>query len=350
MSPKRRGLRGLAFAGTLALLCAACMVGPDFSSPSAPVAEKWLEADNRSVDTRNQEYGDWWKVFHDPVLNRLIEIAYNQNLTLVSAGTQVLQARAQLGVAIGEFYPQVQQGNGSVTYIRPSHADTTQFPSGVNHNFWRDSLGLTVNWELDFWGKFRRAIESADASYLSSVANYNFVLVTLLGDVATTYIGIRTLQTQIEIARESIVKQKKALEIARSKYQGGTATKLDVYQAENVLGQTEAAIPQLTIQLDQGLDALAVLLGMPPQPMDPLLRGSSGIPVPPKTVAVGIPADLVRRRPDIRAAELAAMAQSAQIGIAESNLYPAFSLTGTFGTPPAMSAGASSSESSRGAA
>jgi len=319
-------------AGALLLAGAGCMVGPDFTSPSAPVADKWLEADNPSVDTRNQEYRDWWKVFHDPVLNRLIEIAYNQNLTLVSAGTKVLEARAQLGVAIGEFYPQVQQGTGEVTYIRPSHADTTRFPSGVTQNFWRDALGLTVNWELDFWGKFRRAIESADASYLGSVANYDFVLVTLLGDVATTYIGIRTLQTQIEIARENIVKQKKALEIARSKYQGGTATKLDVYQAENVLAQTEATIPQLTIQLDQGFDALAVLLGIPPQPMDPLLKGSSGIPVPPKTVAVGIPADLVRRRPDIRAAELAAMAQSAQIGIAEANLYPAFSLTGTFGT------------------
>ena len=131
---------------------------------------------------------------------------------------------------------------------------------------------------------------------------------------------------------ENIVKQKKALAIAEAKYHGGTATKLDVYQAENVLGQTEATIPQLTIQLNQGFNALAVLLGMPPQPMEPLLRGSSGIPVPPKTVAVGIPADLVRRRPDIRAAELAAMAQSAQIGIAEANLYPAFSLTGTFGT------------------
>jgi NodT family efflux transporter outer membrane factor (OMF) lipoprotein len=316
----------------LPLCCVGCLVGPDFSSPSAPVADRWLEANNASVDTRNQEYRDWWKVFHDPVLNRLIEIAYKQNLTLVSAGTQVLEARAQLGVAIGEFYPQVQQGTGEVTYIRPSHADTTRFPSGVTQNFWRDALGLTVNWELDFWGKFRRAIESADASYLTSVANYDFVLVTLLGDVATTYIGIRTLQTQIEIARENIVKQKKALEIAQAKYQGGTATKLDVYQAENVLAQTEATIPQLTIQLDQGFNALAVLLGMPPQPMDPLLRGSSGIPVPPKTVAVGIPADLVRRRPDIRAAELAAMAQSAQIGIAEANLYPAFSLTGTFGT------------------
>jgi NodT family efflux transporter outer membrane factor (OMF) lipoprotein len=319
----------------LPLCCAGCLVGPDFSSPSAPVAERWLESHNPSVDTRNQEYRDWWTVFHDPVLNRLIEVAYNQNLTLVDAGTRVLQARAELGVAIGEFYPQIQQGRGSVTYIRPSHSDTTQFPGSVTRNFWRDSLALTVNWELDFWGKFRRAIESADAAYLASIANYDYVLVTLLGNVATTYIGIRTLQTQIDIARDNVVKQKKALAIARARYEGGTATKLDVYQAENVLGQTESTIPQLTIQLNQGFNALAVLLGMPPQPMEPLLAGASGIPVPPKTVAVGIPADLVRRRPDIRAAELAAMSQSAQIGIAESNLYPAFSLTGTFGTAAA---------------
>src|SRR5271170_1931901 len=331
--PPRPAMRFCLWLGlVLPLCCAGCLVGPDFSSPSVPVAEKWIEANDPSVDTRKQEYRDWWKVFHDPVLNRLIEIAYNQNLTLIDAGTRVLEARAQLGVAIGEFYPQLQQGNGSVTYIRPSHADTTEFPVNVIHNFWSDRLGLTVNWELDFWGKFRRAIESADAAYLASVANYDYVLVTLLGNVATTYIGIRTLQTQIQISEENIVKQKKALAIAEAQYHGGTATKLDVYQAENVLGQTEATIPQLTIQLNQGFDALAVLLGMPPQPMEPLLRGSSGIPVPPKTVAVGIPADLVRRRPDIRAAELAAMAQSAQIGIAEANLYPAFSLTGTFGT------------------
>ena len=330
--PPARIAARVALTVVLLLQCGGCLVGPDFSSPSAPVAEKWLEANNPSVDTRNQEYRDWWKVFRDPVLNRLIETAYNQNLTLVSAGTRVLEARAQLGVAIGEFYPQVQQGVGSVTYIRPSHADTTAFPVNVTRNFWRDSLGLTVNWELDFWGKFRRAIESADAAYLASIANYDYVLATLLGDVATTYIGIRTLQTQIDIARDNIVKQKKALAIAQAQYQGGTKTKLDVYQAENVLGQTESTIPQLTIQLNQGFNALAVLLGMPPQPMEPLLAGSSGIPVPPKTVAVGIPADLVRRRPDIRAAELAAMAQSAQIGFAEANLYPAFSLTGTFGT------------------
>jgi len=218
----------LLLAAALMLPCSGCLVGPNFTAPSAPVAEKWLEANNPSVGTRNQEYRDWWKVFHDPVLDRLIEIAYNQNLSLVSAGTQVLEARAQLGVAIGEFYPQVQQGTGELTYIRPSHADTTRFPIGVTRNFWRDALGLTVNWELDFWGKFRRAIESADASYLASIANYDYVLVTLLGDVATTYIGIRTLQTQIAIARDNIVKQKKALAIAEVKYHGGTATKLDV--------------------------------------------------------------------------------------------------------------------------
>jgi NodT family efflux transporter outer membrane factor (OMF) lipoprotein len=320
------------FVLALPLWCSGCLVGPDFSTPSASVADQWLEAGNPSVDTRHQEYRDWWSVFRDPVLNRLIETAYNQNLTLVSAGTRVLDARAQLGVAIGEFYPQLQHGTGSMIYDRPSHADPTASPQSLIRNFWRDSLGLTVDWELDFWGKFRRGIESADAAYLASIASYDYVLATLLGDVATTYIGIRTLQTQIQIAQDNVVKQQKALAIAEAKYRGGTATKLDVYQAENVLGQTESTIPQLTAQLNQGLNALAVLLGIPPQPMDDLLKGSRGIPVPPQSVAVGIPADLVRRRPDIRAAELAAAAQSAQIGIAKANLYPAFSLLGSFGT------------------
>ncbi len=198
------------------------MVGPDYKSPAVLVANQYLEAHQPSVDTKKQEYAAWWRVFNDPVLDRLIQIAYSQNLTLVAAGTQVLEARADLGVAIGEFYPQVQQGNGTLTYIRPSHADQTEFPVNVIHNFWRDSLGLTADWELDFWGKFRRAIQSADASYLGSIANYDYVLVTLLGDVATTYIGIRTLQTQIQIAQENIVKQKEALAIAQAQYQGGT--------------------------------------------------------------------------------------------------------------------------------
>jgi NodT family efflux transporter outer membrane factor (OMF) lipoprotein len=323
---------GRAAAVVLALACGGCMVGPDYQSPPAPAAVKFLEANQPSVDTKTQEYETWWRVFHDPVLDRLIEIAYGQNLSLVAAGTRVLQARAELGVAIGDFYPQSQQATSSIIYARPSHADPTATPQSQGSPFWRASLGASIDWELDFWGKFRRAIQSADAAYLASIASYDDTLVTLLGDVATTYIGIRTLQTQIAIAEDNIVKQKKALAIAEARFRGGAATKLDVYQAENVLGQTESAVPQLTAQLKQGMNALRVLLGMAPQPLDDLLRGPTTIPVPPFNVAVGVPADLVRRRPDIRAAELAAMSQSAQIGFAQANLYPAFSLLGTFGT------------------
>ncbi|VTZ48956.1 RND efflux system, outer membrane lipoprotein, NodT family [Methylocella tundrae] len=321
-----------ALAAALLPCLAGCAVGPDFGPPAAPVADHYLEAHNRAIGTGRQDYRDWWKVFHDPVLNRLIEIAYDQNLTLLSAGTRVLQARAELGVAIGELYPQQQQGVGLTTYNRPSHADAASDPQLQLNNFWQSQLGARAAWELDFWGKFRRGVESADAAYLATVASYDDVLVTLLGDVAKTYIGIRTLEKQIAIARANIVRQKEALQIARDRFSGGTATKLDVYQAENVLGQTEASIPQLTMQLQHGQNALRVFLGMTPEPLDPLLARSTGkIPVPPAKIFVGIPTDLLRRRPDVRAAELKAAAQSAQIGVAQSELYPAISLTGRIG-------------------
>jgi NodT family efflux transporter outer membrane factor (OMF) lipoprotein len=333
-NPKGSGRYAIGFcrwAGAVGLLLplAACLVGPDFERPPAPISEKFLKAAGPAMSD-SREYRDWWRSFNDPVLNRLIDIAYAQNLTLMSAGTRVIEARASLGIAIGEFYPQSQQLDAGLTYSGQSRVDPFSSPLAPRY-FWRDNLGAKVAWELDFWGKFRRGVESADAAYLASIATYDDVLVSLLGDVTTVYIGIRTTQRQIEIARDNVIKQRKSLEIANARYTGGAASKLSVYQAQNVLGQTEAAIPQLQIQLDQGLDALRVLLGMPSKSLDPLLSGSKGIPVPPKTVSVGIPADLVRRRPDIRAAELAAAAQSAQIGIAEADLYPAFSLTGSFG-------------------
>ena len=184
---------------------------------------------------------------------------------------------------------------------------------------------------MDFWGKFRRGVESADAAYLASIATYDQVLVTLLGDVAATYIGIRTTEQLIAIARDNVRKQEDELRIARAKFDHGETSELDVFQATNVLEATRSAVPQLEIQLQQGRDALCVLLGIPPQPLGRLLARSWGIRMPPAAIAVGIPADLLRRRPDIRAAELAALAQSAQIGIAESQLYPAISISGTFG-------------------
>jgi NodT family efflux transporter outer membrane factor (OMF) lipoprotein len=305
------------------------MVGPDFRKPIAPVAERFLKQGG-PILAGSGDYRSWWTSFNDPVLNQLVDIAYAQNLTLLSAGTRVIAARATLGVAIGEFYPQSQQATGGLTYFGESRTDPFSSRFGQRY-FWRDTLGASVFWELDFWGKIRRGVESADAAYLASIATYDDVLVTLLGDVTTTYIGIRTSQRQIEIARENVIKQRRALKLAQDRYTGGIASKLPVYQAANVLGQTESAIPQLQIQLDKGLNALRLLFGMPPQSLDALLSGAHGIPVPPAGIAVGIPADLVRRRPDIRAAELTAAAQSAQVGIAEADLYPAFSLTGSFG-------------------
>ena len=319
-------------AAALLLALASCKVGPDFAAPTAPLADRWLESGDASVHTDRQEYEQWWTVFNDATLNRLVDLAFRQNLTLMAAGTRVLEARATLGVAIGEFYPQTQLIGGNVGYNQASQVDPTSNPQHELENYWRASLGTKIAWEVDLWGKFRRGVESADAAYLASIATYDDVLVTLLSDVATTYIGIRTLQQQIDIARENVVKQRKALQIATDRFHGGTATALDMYQAENVLAQTESMIPQLTAQLQQGEDALRVLLGMTPTSLDALLAGPQTIPVPPNEVAVGIPADLIRRRPDVRAVELNAAAQSAQIGLAKADLFPAFSLTGAFGT------------------
>ena len=310
----------------------ACTIGPDFSAPVAPLAEKFRGAGTRSVQSGTLEYQNWWEGFRDPTLNRLIQIAYDQNLTLLSAGTRVLQARAVLGIAVGISYPQVQQGAGSVVYNRTSAATPLSGPNATPSYFWTDAVAAQAAWELDFWGKFRRGVESADGAYLASIASYDNVLVSLLGDVTATYIGIRTTEQLIAIARANVRRQQDALNIAKAKFQGGGTSELDVYQATNVLEQTRAAIPQLTIQLQQGENALCVLLGVPPQSLGMVLSRSVGrIPSPPRTIVVGIPADLLRRRPDVRTAELAALAQSAQIGVALTQLYPAISITGTFG-------------------
>ena len=319
----------------VALLClalVACTVGPDFSPPAAPIAERFNGAVGPLIKAGPKEEWDWWRSLRDPTLDGLIHIAYNQNLTLLSAGTQVLQARATLGIATGLLYPQAQQGTGSLIYNRSSAATPLSAPNAKPAYFWTNALAVQAAWELDFWGKFRRGVEAADGVYLASIATYDNVLVSLLGDVAATYIGIRTTEQLLAIARSNVDAQRQILGIAQAKFRGGGTSELDVFQAQNVLAQTEWAVPALTIQLRQGEDALCVLLGTPPKSLGALLaRWNGRIPSPFGAVTVGIPADLLRRRPDIRALELLALAQSAQIGIAEAQLYPAISITGTFG-------------------
>jgi len=311
-----------------------CMIGPDYVRPDAKLASHWtdtgvpgLDPAQAGVDEALQR--DWWRAFDDPVLTQLIETAYQQNLTLLAAGVRVLEARAQLGIALGEFFPQQQSVSAKYSYDRIP----LTVPYNLIDNTYQQALfGAQAAWELDLWGKIRRGIESADAAFLASVAAYDDVLVTLLGDVASTYVKIRTIETQIRIADENIAKQETALTIARNRFRAGVVSKRDVYQAENVLGQTRASIPALTIDLQQAKNALCVLLGLPPGGADAMLAGASRIPTAPPQVAAGIPADLLRRRPDVRKAELDAAAQSAQIGFAKADLLPALSLIGNVGT------------------
>lgn len=348
----RRWLRAALVMPALALPFSGCtLVGPDFLKPSAPVADSYTgvdgkpsttinaddakpsttdSADAKSAPAKHQEIRAWWTVYNDPILNQLIDTAYNQNLTLRSAGTHVMEARAVVGIAIGGLYPQQQEAAGGVSYNRLSKVDALTLPGGTA-NFWRTSLGLQSAWELDFWGKFRRGIESADDTLLESVANYDDVLVTLLGNVATTYIGIRTLEKQIAIANDNIATQRKGLSIAQDRFQHGATSRLDVYQAQNVLAATQARVPQLELQRQEGLNVLHVLLGTPPASLEKILGQPSAIPTAPQQVDLGIPADLLRRRPDIRAAELRAASQSAQIGVAKADLYPSFTLVGNIG-------------------
>lgn len=329
--------RGSRLQGTAALLLitglAGCtLVGPDYETPRTTVNQDWLKADARGLKRGAANYRSWWELFGDPVLNRLIETAYRQNLDVRAAGLRVIEARAQLGVAIGDFYPQTQQGVGGLSYERQSARAGQQPETTANRlEFWQNQLGAQLAWELDFWGRFRRGIESADAAFLSSIAAYDAALVTLTSDVAETYVSIRTTELRLKIARENVRVQEESLKIARARFQGGTTSERDVQQALTVLASTQATIPALETRLRQSENALGVLLGMAPGGVDAMLAQASGIPVAPAEVAVGVPADLLRRRPDVLAAELAAAAQSARIGLVKAELYPSISLIGNFG-------------------
>ena len=307
-----------------------CTVGPDFTRPSVNVSQTWLEAADQRVKTESAETRTWWRVFDDPVLDQLIARAYRENLSLKIAGVRVLEARAQLGIATGGLYPQTQQAFGSLQYNRVSER-APQALLNSNFNYWLSEIGLQAGWELDFWGKFRRAIESANAHWLASIANYDSALVSLTAGVANSYITIRTLEKRLDIARQNVETQKESLKVTEARFQYGTGSQLDVEQAKTALYNTLASIPVLETQWRQAKDALSVFLGLPPTDLADLLKDASEIPVSPAQVVMGIPADLLRRRPDIRSAEQQAAAQCAQIGVAKADLYPAFSLTGNFG-------------------
>jgi NodT family efflux transporter outer membrane factor (OMF) lipoprotein len=309
-------------------------VGPNYCPPGAQVADNWIDSADKRVRTESEDLSRWWQVFNDPVLDGLVYDAYHQNLTLREAGFRVLEARAQLAISIGNIFPQTQTASGS--YSRNAASAQTAnniFDFGIpgtNRFFDQWNYGFNLGWELDFWGRFRRAIESNQANLQASVADYDDVLVTLLGDVATNYVQFRTLEQQIDYARFNVELQRQTLTIVEARFKAGTTSELDVRQSRSTLAQTEAGIPELEISARQAANRLCILMGIPPQDLQSRL-GKAPIPTAPVDVAIGIPADLLRRRPDVRRAERQAAAQSPQIGVAEADFYPAISIVGTIG-------------------
>jgi len=315
----------------LALLAAntGCAVGPDFKRPETAVTASWHNARDPRLAAQAAADTQWWKAFNDPALDRLVELAYRQNLPLQIAGLRIVEARAQFGVATGLQFPQKQQVSADLTAIGLTKpiADITM----LGRHLLSYQIGFDAAWELDFWGKYRRGVEAEAAVLLASVADYQSALVSLTAEVARAYVAIRTSEVLVRLAQDNAKIQEQGLDIARSRFKNGATSELDPSQATTLLESTRATVPQFQVEQQQQTNALATLLGQPAGGIEALLAGAPEIPKPPAQVAVGVPAEMLRRRPDIRSAELAAAAQCARIGVAKADLYPSFSLFGTIG-------------------
>lgn len=325
-----RSIRSVVILATLVLVVSGtggCKVGPNYKDPRPPLQPEWMDSGHPGVQRGAAELTQWWKVFNDPVLNDLIERAYRNNPSLQAAGVRVLQAQASRGIAIGLLFPQQQEATGIFSWNQASqNTSAGHIPNNVFNNW--TVPGMAVSWELDVWGRFRRGIEAADATVLASIANYDDVMVSLIAEVASNYVQLRTTEEQLVIVRENLKIQQEGSAIVKLRREGGTATELDLAQAVALEHETESLIPAAEASIRQTRITLCVLLGMPPQDITELLGAQRPIPAPPETVVTGVPAELLRRRPDIRRAEHLLAAQSANIGIAVSDLYPHFSLAG----------------------
>ena len=321
-------------------------VGPNYGTPAAPVAEHWIDAADKRVSQQPADLSRWWEVFKDPKLNWLIACADQQNLTLREAAFRILQARDQLAIARGDLFPQSQNATGSYTrraasanppnpavlpkpWLPPGPGNLPRLPQVSYSNQW--ALGFNLAWELDFWGRFRRAVESQEDSLEASVADYDQVLVTLLADVAATYVQIRTDEERIRLLQENIDIQRKVVIYAEERLRAGTAKdSINAEQVRSILLQSQAAVEQLRIDQRQASNRLCVLLGMPPADLERQL-GAGPIPTAPAGVVVGLPAELLSQRPDVRRAQWLAAAQAEQIGIAQAELYPIVTINGSLG-------------------
>lgn len=298
--------------------------GPNYVPPELEVPQNWHQPPDPAVIPTQTEITEWWTVFDDRMMTGLIRQAAQQNLDLRVAVARVNEARARLGVVTGRQSPVVDM-TGMASRERSS--ENLGIPGGSVQT--RYSIGLDASWEIDLFGRISRTIEEAAATYQASEEDRNDVLITLYAEVARTYLDIRTFQMRLAAAKNNIEAQKQVLGITKARYTNGLSSQLDVFQAERVLANSEAEVPPLRIELSRSINTMSVLLGKPPGTLHNMLSIAQPIPIPPEKAAVGIPADLLRRRPDIRREERRLAAQTARIGIASADLYPSFSLSGS---------------------
>jgi NodT family efflux transporter outer membrane factor (OMF) lipoprotein len=309
------------------LMLSGCMtVGPDYSPPEMKTPEKWQKEISDAPDgpSSRDDLAKWWTTFNDPALTSLIERAVSGNLNLQDALSRVRQARIQRDIKKADQFPSVDSsGSAGRSYSEDQSGDF----SGTN-SF---RLGMDASWELDIFGGVRRSIEASEAELQSSKEYYRNVLVTLLAETATNYVQLRSYQSRLSVAEANLKSQEETFNITQWRYKAGLTTELDVERASANLERTRAQIPSLKNSLEQTKNRIAVLLGVEPGAFDIDLDKYEPLPVAPQNIAVGIPADLLSRRPDLRKAERDLAAQTARIGTAEAQRYPRITLSGNIG-------------------
>ena len=352
--------RQIASLMTLSLLMSACTVGPDFEKPKTDVPKTWdwVSKPSNNAQTLASTVSvqaidvEWWKQFNDPELTKLVNRAMGANLSIRQAATRMEQSRAQQGIALADQFPRLN-GNASYSHQKPSEKGVIAVFGGSSNaagaaangtgigvlgipainiqpfSLWQ--YGFDASWELDLWGRVRREIEYADASFEASNEAKSYAMLSTLAEVARDYIELRRIQRTLEIVRQMEDYAQQHLELATQKVEHGVATELDVSQAKTQLSSIQAQIPQVEEQQSEMINRLSFLVSAPPKALQAELIQPAIVPPVPPRIPIGLPSDLVRRRPDIRQAEAQLHAATAEIGVAVADFYPRFLLTGSAG-------------------
>lgn len=333
MAPLRQTL-GAALFAPLLLTCAGCLVGPDYRRPTTAVSQSYTDvAPEQGVSSEaSEDLAFWWANLNDPALNELVQAAASQNLSLREAAYRICESRARLGVTSSSLFPQVDSDGSFYYQKRAENTGGTGIPGGVVDNtsqLW--SWGTNLSWEIDVFGRLQRLVQASEADIRVNNELYRDTMVLLIADVARNYVDARAYQERIEIVKQNITIQTDTLKIVQARVNTQTGDLLDLAQAKGNLESSKAELPLLHDGYRKSLNRLSVLLGCPPGAVDRYMSRRKSIPQPPEMIAVGIPAELLRRRPDVRAAESRVAAQTYRVGGAMGDLYPMFSITGTFG-------------------